>query len=287
MARPQLEVKALRSLSTIFTPSSFRRIICTGDTSQCRTKIRRHLPSNGPASLSQALKRVYSVLERDYRNEYVFKNEILQELLRNYSLRETRLLSEVRTGSSVADFLFLNGETRVFEIKTDLDGLEKLDKQIDDYRCVAEKIYIVSGERSLDRIRAKYGETKIGILTCGVKNRITVIKEAESDSTHLSHERLFKLMRQSEYLSILSKRLGYKPTAPNTKLFRESLEAAKAIDSQEFQNLVREALKARALRCPQKLLAASTPKSLKYVCHALDLSLGDYWMLSTALKSSI
>ncbi len=287
MAQTQLELNALRSLSTIFTPSHFRPIVSTGDISQSRIKIRRHFPSVESTPLYKALKMVYGALEKNYRNEYVFKNAILQELLKNYSLAETRLLSEIRTGASVADFIFLNGETRIFEIKTDLDGLEKLDKQIEDYRRIAEKVFIVSGNKSLERIVSRYHGTKIGILTCGPKNCITRVKEAEFDSNHFCHERLFKLMRRPEYLSLLSKKIGYQATSPNTKLFRESLEAAKTIEIKEFQKLVRETLKGRVLKCPEKLLATSTPMPLKQLCHALDLSSLEYDTLFLALKSSI
>ncbi|MDF2159389.1 sce7726 family protein [Algoriphagus sp. CAU 1675] len=58
---------------------------------------------------------------------------------------------EVRALSSRLDLLKINGVTTAFEIKSDFDSLEKLEKQSQDYLALFEYNYLVVGEKHLDK----------------------------------------------------------------------------------------------------------------------------------------
>ncbi len=71
---------------------------------------------------------MYFVLKNSYRNEYYFKNTLFNQLVKHYGLENSVVLDEFKIGGSIADFVFLNGEARVYEIKTAFDDLSKLKK---------------------------------------------------------------------------------------------------------------------------------------------------------------
>lgn len=136
---------SFRSLSNIFTPSNFRNIVVNSSLEKTISRIKKHKIGEKPRSIEMLLKHFYRDLENNYRNEYVFKNALLNhKLLAEHCLSDTVVLNEFRIGSSIADFVLLNGEIRVFEIKTDLDGFDKLSKQISDYQKVANRVYVVA-----------------------------------------------------------------------------------------------------------------------------------------------
>mgnify|MGYP003608584789 CR=1 FL=1 len=47
------------------------------------------------------------LLEKDYRCEYVYKNQIFQNLISKYSLENSSIFSEFKVGGSIADLFFL------------------------------------------------------------------------------------------------------------------------------------------------------------------------------------
>ncbi len=63
------------------------------------------------------MKSLYNYL-KVYRNEYFYKNTILNKLLLGrHSINTTTALSEMPIGKSIADFILLNGKGVVDEIK--------------------------------------------------------------------------------------------------------------------------------------------------------------------------
>lgn len=75
---------------------------------------------------------------------------------------------EVRALSSRLDLLKINGVTTAFEIKSEFDSLEKLDKQSRDYLALFEYNYLVVAEKHLEKAE-KILPGEFGIYT--VKNK--------------------------------------------------------------------------------------------------------------------
>ncbi|MFS4830453.1 sce7726 family protein [Staphylococcus aureus] len=83
----------------------------------------------GPKNINviQKMKSLYNYLKKSYRNEYFYKNTMLNKLLLGrHSVNTTTALSEMPIGKSIADFILLNGKGVVYEIKTELDKDEFL-----------------------------------------------------------------------------------------------------------------------------------------------------------------
>ncbi|WP_350293202.1 sce7726 family protein [uncultured Croceitalea sp.] len=128
------EISKIRSLSQIISPANFKKIVRKGDCYSTFYKIKKYTTVTDSTTNLDAINFIYKSLLKNYKNEYVYKNILTNKLLlKKYSLRKTIALNEFNIGKSIADFVLLNGEARVYEIKTELDNLEKLDKQVLDY----------------------------------------------------------------------------------------------------------------------------------------------------------
>lgn len=81
------------------------------------------------------------------------------ELFLKYTLIETFFKEnivgafEVRALSSRLDLLKINGVTTAFEIKSEFDSLEKLEKQSQDYLALFEYNYLVLAEKHLEKAK--------------------------------------------------------------------------------------------------------------------------------------
>lgn len=282
------ELDKLRSFSQIFSTANFRRIVKNKDYSTVLYSIEKYSNYKKDTVNIDILNDAYNTLLKNYRSEYIYKNILINKLLlKKYSLKNSISLDEFRIGNSVADFILLNGEARVYEIKTELDTLEKLPKQLEDYFKFADKVYIVSSSAHLPALLKKYNESIVGIIELTNRNALRIVKEAQKDTSLLNHETLFKTLRKKEYISLLSEYFGKLPSVPNTRIFRVCLELAKTIEVDHFQTLVVKKLKERKLKHPEMLVDKSLPESLKHICYNLDLSSKDYKELNSFLHKKV
>jgi hypothetical protein len=124
-----------RGISSIFCPATFREVLRDPEQARLVQKVIKYKATRRPLKVRTLLYQFYGELESNYCNEYLFKNSLLNtKLLEAHGLADTVVLNEFRIANSIADFVLLNGEIRTFEIKTDLDNFDKLEKQILDYQ---------------------------------------------------------------------------------------------------------------------------------------------------------
>ena len=95
---------------------------------------------------------VYRILEKNYRNEYVYKNTLIKGyIVKEYSLKETKVFNEFRIGTSIADLAMFNGTSKAFEIKTELDNDKRLASQLGEYAKLMEEAYLVVSADLVDK----------------------------------------------------------------------------------------------------------------------------------------
>jgi hypothetical protein len=276
-----------RVLSQILTPANFSKIIRSGDTTPIDNKIKRYLSEYNGGNYQSLISHIYSIIEKEYRSEYVYKNKLLSKLfIRQYVPGKIIALNEFNIANSVADFLLLNGSAHLYEIKTEYDSFDKLDKQIADYKKFADTINIVASPKNSNKLLDKYSGTSIGVIELN-KRSLKTVKEGIVDTSHLDHEAIFKTLHKKEYLSIVKYFYDYVPKAPNTLIFKESLSLIKKIDINIFQKTAIEILKQRKLNCPDILKSDAVPEELKYICFALNLSQKEYQALFSFLNNKI
>lgn len=79
--------------------------------------VRRYVKTDD-ATIGEAISEIYHFMNYEYRNEYYYKNTILNQLLiKKHDLYNTAALTELPIGDSKADFIMINGRGVVYEIR--------------------------------------------------------------------------------------------------------------------------------------------------------------------------
>lgn len=282
------DIESLRSLSQIFTPTNFERIVRKNDFANTQARIQKHISSPSSINYLQILQFIYKELLSNYKSEYLYKNALINKLLLGkYSINTTTVINEFKIARSIADFVLLNGEARVFEIKTEYDGLSKLDKQLADYMQFANKVYVVSNSKFTRKLLSDYKNTTIGIIEFTENNTLKELQSAKENTLSFTHKTIFKTLRKQEYLDIIKDYFGRIPDVPNTKIFRESLKQAETIDIIDFQRMAYQKLKERKLKCSKEFLSDKLPYELKHICYSLDMTSKEYFCLYQFLNQKL
>lgn len=208
---------------------------------------------------------VYNYLSKAYRSEYIYKNAIANKiLLGRHSLNTSFMLTEFRVGSCKADVAIFNGTSNVYEIKTELDSLERLAKQVAEYQNFFDKVQIITAPSQTNKI-SKSVEPSIGILELTPRNTIKTIQQAKSGKKRVSPETIFDSLRKSEYLSIIEKHYGTIPKVPNTQIYKECKILFNKISPELVHDLMVPLLKQRGNSQCLKHFIESVPYSLKAI----------------------
>ncbi len=107
-------------INKFFTIPYFDRLVVEHNIPDAFVKnMRGHIRSK-TATMGDAIGEIYDFMNCEYRNEYYYKNTILnQMLIQKHDLDNTAALTELPIGDSKADFITINGRGIVYEIKTD------------------------------------------------------------------------------------------------------------------------------------------------------------------------
>lgn len=235
-------------LSYLFTPTILKEIYFEKKSSRLVNIFKEFNIQNlllEEITLRELFENSYNKLLKNYRNEYVFKNAIAKKiLLGRHSITSSRLFTELRVETSKADVVIFNGTTHVYEIKTELDTLERLEKQISNYKKVFEFVNIVTVESKLSIVE-KLLDKDVGIILLTDKYTLKTVRKANSNLENLDKEALFNLLRKDEYLKIIKNKFGYLPDVPNTKIYTECKEIFSRLSILEIHKEVLSTLKNR------------------------------------------
>jgi hypothetical protein len=266
----------LRVLSQIFSPPIFQKIVRENDSVLFEKQITKYFNSSSFNTNLDVIKSLYKTLQKEYRCEYIYKNNLVLKLIKEHSLNTTIILNELKISTSKADLVMLNGVVRIFEIKTELDDFAKLAKQLNDYQKFADEVNIVTFEKNAEKLKIEYSDTNIGIIVLDKKNKWKTIKETKSNTELFDFDTIFKILRKQEYLDIVASNFGYVPNVPNTLIFKVCYELLQSINLVDFQKQVLNKLKDRKLQKPDLLKSSNTPKELKHICNSLDFNKEEY-----------
>lgn len=142
------------------------------------------------------LKKAYKY--RDIYNYIIMKYGKTESVIKYYLSKEFIYnddevgLYEFNIGNSRLDFGRINGNSYAYEIKTELDNLNRLENQIIDYEKVFEYIYVVIHEKHLKKIK-EIVPKKVGIIAynfLGEKVIFNKISEATKNSSYKKQSQL-------------------------------------------------------------------------------------------------
>ena len=215
------------------------------------------------------LQEIYRSLTRDYRCEYVFKNEVIHHLIQHYRTKHSVLFNEFRVGPSIADLAFFNGESRAFEIKTEFDSDKRLCKQMQDYCRLFDRCYLVIPADEYVHYSTLV-DNNVGIIILYYRNgRISLetIREAEVNSI-VDVDLLMSCCRTQEYESYIKQRFGTLPEVPIRYLYSACCDLMRSLPSEELKEFFVSSVKQRRSDLNE---LRSLPKCLRQMCLSLNL----------------
>lgn len=275
----------IKDLASFLSPSNFKRILKKDNLIDHLRRFGKYLKTYENTTYNELITEIYKVQLSHYRNEYVYKNILFNKLFDQKSkFEESHALNEFRIGHSIADFVFLNGEANVYEIKTEFDNLNRLTKQFSDYYKFADRIYVVSCSGHIPKLLDRYQNSDVGILELTQRNTLEAIKKPIKNSKLFCHSTLFNTLRKNEYLDLVNNYFGYTPNEPNTKIFRKCYELTKDIEVKLFQKLVIKQLKSRAIYPSFSTEKEDILEPLLYICYCLNLNKVQYQKLNSFLE---
>lgn len=225
---------------------------------------------------------LYRILKDEYRNEYYYKNTLLNKLLLGvHSINTTTALTELPIADSKADFVLINGKAVVYEIKTELDNLDRLDGQISSYYKAFNHVCILSCESNVNTILSKYKDTPVGVYVVTPQETIRRIKEPIKNNSRLAVESMFHMLRKQEYESILLKYYSALPQVSQFKYYDACLGLFRELSVEEVYNDVLKELKHRNAVSSDKF--NQIPKSLKSLSYFSELTPSQYDRLNLNL----
>lgn len=192
-------------LNTLFSRSMLRSCIANEPSESYLYAANTFLDEVSAKTNGTAIRELYALLLKTHRNEYVYKNTLLNRIVMGrHSPKTSTAFTEVPIGGSIADFLIINGKAIVYEIKTDLDNLARLDSQLADYYHAFDHVCVVCGERHLQSLMARYANTPVGIVVMTKRQHLSIKKEPQAYIKELKHESLFKQLIKKEYATVLT-----------------------------------------------------------------------------------
>lgn len=274
-------------LNRFFSDKTFRNLINGIDDKIYEAVIRKYLDVGSADFTNQdAIFQIYAFLRRKYRNEYFYKNTILNKLLLHvHSIRTTTALRELPIGNSKADFVLINGKAVVYEIKTELDNFERLKDQVESYYKAFDHVVVVTSiENEKNILKFKGIPNSVGIYLLQKNGYFKRIREPVKNDAYIDAEVLFKLLRKQEYLSIL---LDYYKCIPAVNQF-EFYQMCK----KWFMDIPLSVSYSKTLKVLKKRVSVDenafnqVPYELKFLVYFMKFSQKDYLRLHHFLNSS-
>lgn len=130
-----------------------------------------------------------------YHNEAFIKAHFIDYLKNKKSIS----FFELPVGNSRIDICSINGFSCAYEIKTKYDSLKRLDKQLEDYLCVFEHVYVICSTDKKEELLSVIPEC-VGLYTyddLSENPSFEIVKEAKT-SPFINLHIQFSVLRQNE-----------------------------------------------------------------------------------------
>lgn len=271
-------------ISRIFSRPILQNLLTYGYDETYRTVVARFFPHLDFMLNREVFTSVYRMLRFNYRNEYYYKNTIVNKiLLGRHSLNTTTALSELPIAASKADLVMINGSGVVYEVKTALDSLERLGGQVRDYYKAFDKVCIVTSESHYDKLEELLADSSVGISVLTEQATISPRKPACSDPSSLETDAMFRILRKQEYESILLKHYGWLPDVVPVRYYRECKAMFDQIEAYQAHEYMLAELRQRN-QTDVNAFMSLVPYELKTLVYFSEFRNCDYDRLSSFLE---
>lgn len=228
---------------------------------------------------------IYKYLNKYYRNEYFYKNTLLNKLLLGkHSLNTTTAINEIPINKSKADFILINGKAVVYEIKTGLDSFERLESQIEDYFKAFVNVYVVTCEENYEKLNSILNNDNVGIYILTNRNTLSKKREAKDYYSKLDYKTMFDILRKNEFENILLEHYGELPNTTQFKYYDECFKLFKNIEKKLVYRYMFLELKKR-VKVNKENFNKFIPYELRFLVYFSNLKKQDYLKLNKFLNN--
>lgn len=215
--------------------------------------------------LCQILDEIYQLLATHYQCEYIFKNSVASAIRsHNRGFKNVVVMDEFRANECRADVVAVNGTSIAYEVKTDLDSLDKLPKQLDTYQTVFDEIWVVTTPTLSSKVMTM-APLHVGIAVLGSNMRLKTTRKPTSNKQHVSPEHIFDCMRREEYVAALRHLTGIAPIVAPARMYTECKRIFRNLPPDTAHAAFVSAMKSRAV-CNSLINNNAIPSSLTYLC---------------------
>lgn len=274
-------------LNSFFSRNTFRKCFEDKDDKVYKEVVKRYIKQVNGKDNEQLIREIYTILKKDYRNEYYYKNTLLNKLLLGvHSVNTTTALTEIPVASSKADFVLINGKAVVYEIKTELDNLERVENQINDYYKAFDHVAVVT---CMDNVKALEDKIEsigkpVGIYVLQKNGMLKTIAKPEKYRKSIDANILFQILRKYEYEDIIEETYGYLPEVSAFKYYSECKKLFSDINIEESYHKFLKIIKKRAKI--EKENFKEIPYELKFLAYFMQLKEKDYEKINVFLNTS-
>ena len=276
----------MRSYSSAFSRALFTDIIKYGDCSRLDAIHDRY---DGKRKKEKTyfsyLKYLYRQISINYRCEYVYKNELIELLIKKYAHSNTIIFNEFRMQKSIVDLAMFNGNSRAFEIKTEYDTTRRLIGQLVDYTRVFQLCYVVIPANMLETYE-KDIPPYIGIVLMRESGGVLELDEARPavENKNIDAGMMMKCLRTKEYENMAIEEFGKLPDVPYYEMYEACEEKLYDMPPDKLhQYFLKEIEKRKNNMC----LLKKAPRELRQMYLQLGLSKGQIDILQTYLNNPI
>lgn len=284
----KISLDKMRSYSSIFSSTSFSKLLLDDDYSFLDSNIQRYDLSKVGKRIDtyyDYIRYIYNELRKKYRNEYIYKNTFINELLLDsYGIKETIAINEFSVGNSIADIVMFNGTSKAFEIKTELDSDKRLSGQLADYTKIFKECYIVTHESLIEKYLKE--DDSIGIIELIEKPRSLKMREIRPAKVNskIDPDTVMRSIRTNEYKNIIRHYYGDLPDMNSFNMFEICTDLMKMIPSEDLNSLFIDQLKKR--KSNTKIIK-SFIKELRQLGLAMNFDANTYEQLFVKLNKPI
>jgi hypothetical protein len=213
--------------------------------------------------LVKGLNVAYDYLKKNYRCEYVYKNEVANQILLKYhNDNSATLLKEVASDTSIADIVIINGKTVAYEIKTELDSFDRLEGQVESYKLLYDSVYIVTHPKAVEGLVTSVDQT-VGIIVLQQDGKLKTVREASDVSSEFHPVKAGQTLRQSELVNAYEKYVGKLPKMGTALIHSFCYQWFIELELSDSHLIFAEALKSRKPTSYQLELVKKCSPSLK------------------------
>lgn len=187
-------------VAALFRPSFVRSVHARRMRSSLRA-LGLHRVAAQFASIGALWSEAYRDLEQSYRCEYVVKNELIEKFVDDSCAVFTEL--PIAFSGSRVDLVICRDTTIAFEVKSELDRFDRLERQLMHNSKLFDLNYVVCTNGAVGELHKALTGTSIGIVV-NDRDGISIAKRARNNARRVIPDAIFGTLRHEEALLILN-----------------------------------------------------------------------------------